>query len=200
MLYPSWSLLLCAGGGGATPLGTYLLSLCPGKREAHPRETSTPPANASEHDTPLLCQARDNPDMSKHDKGYGVKASDRLLSQNTRHILGQTNRHTAVIKPRDTCCVKARDTCGVKPTDTLLCQSTGRMLCQSKRHAAVSNHETHFAIKPRCRCCDAHGRRQTLLLCHSTVHQTVRALPSIEHSIHSWTQYPYPGRREVRPR
>ena len=60
-------------------------------------------------------------------------------------------------------------------------QSTGHMLCQSKRHTAVLNHETHYCIKARRRCCDAHGRRQTLLLCHSTTHQTVRALPSIEH-------------------
>ena len=34
--------------------------------------------------------------------------------------------------------------------------------------------------------------RQTLLLCHSTTHQTVRAFPSIEHSIHPRTQYPSP--------
>ena len=90
-----------------------------------------PLANTSEHDTPLLCQARDNPAVSKHDKGYCVKARDRLLSQSTRHMQGQTNRHTAVIKV------------------------------------------------------------QTLLP-HSTTHQSVRALPSIKHSVHPQIQCPPP--------
>ena len=126
--------------GGATPPGIYLTSLCPGRREVRPRQNkiNTPLANTSEHDTPLLCQARDNPAVSKHDKGCCVKARDRLPSQSTRHMLGQTNRHSAVIKARDTCCVKAK-------------------------YTVVSNHETHYyCIKARRRCCDAHGRRQTL--------------------------------------
>ena len=66
--------------------------------------------------------------MSKHDKGYCVKARDRLLSQSTRHLLGQTNRHTAVIEARDTCCVKARDT----------------LLCQTTRHATVVVVDSHI--------------------------------------------------------
>ena len=137
MLYSSWPLLFCGGGGGQL-LREYISLCCVlGGGRFVPAKTSTPLANTSEHDTPLLCQARDNPAVSKHDKGYCVKARDRLLSQSTRHMLGQTNRHSAVIKARDTCCVKAK-------------------------YTAVSNHETHYCIKARCRCCDAHGRRQTL--------------------------------------
>ena len=103
-----------------------------------PAKTSMPLANTSKHDTPLLCQARDNPAVSKHDKGYCVKTRDILLSKNTRHMLGQTNRHTAVIKARDTCCVKARDT----------------LLCQTTRHTTVSKHDagavTHTAAVKHC--------------------------------------------------
>ena len=137
-----------------------------------PAKTSTSLANTSKHDTPLLCQARDNSAMSKHDKGYCVKARDILLSQSTTHILGQTNRR---------CCD----------------QSTGHMLYQSKRHTTVSNHETHYCIKALRRCCETHDRRQTLLLCHSITHQTVRALPSIEHRIHPRTQYPSPEKKAL---
>ena len=89
-----------------------------------PAKTSTPLANTSEHNTPLLCQEGDNPAVSKHDKGYCVKARDRLLSQGTRLMLGQTKRHTAVIKARGTCCVKARHT----------------LLCHTTRHTSVSKH------------------------------------------------------------
>ena len=132
-----------------------------------------PLANTSEHDTPLLCQARDNPALSKHDKVYCVKARDRVLSQSKGQSAESKHETHTGSNQQKHCCD----------------QSTGHMLCQSKRQTAVSNHETHYCIKARRRCCDAHGRRQTLLLCHSTTHQTVRALPSIEHSIHPRTQY-----------
>ena len=127
-----------------------------------PAKTSTPLVNTSEHDTPLLCQARDNPAVSKHDKYYCTKAVDILLSQSTRLMLGQTTH----------CCD----------------QSTGHMLCHNKRHTTVLNYETRYCIKAKHRCCDAHGR----LLCHSTTHQTVRALPSIEHRTYPRTQHPSP--------
>ena len=111
-------------GGGRQLLREYISLRCAlGGGRFVPAKTSTPLANTSEHDTPLLCQARDNPAVSKHDKGYYVKARDRLLSQSTRHMLGQTNRHTAVIKARETCCIKARDT----------------LLCQTTRHTTVSS-------------------------------------------------------------
>ena len=76
--------------------------------------------------------------MSKHDKGYCVKASDRLLSQ--------TNRHTAVIKARDTYAVSKHEThCCVKPRDTLLYQSTTQVLWRTRppsNTAALSQHNT----------------------------------------------------------
>ena len=129
---------LRGGGGRATPPGIYLTSLFSGRREVCRAKPSTPLANTSEHDTPLLCQARDNPAVSEHDKCYRVKARDRLLSQSTRYMLGQTNRHTALIKARDTCCVNARDT----------------LLCQTTRHTTVSKHEacalTHTAAVKHC--------------------------------------------------
>ena len=130
-------------------------------------KTSTPLANTLEHDTPLLCQARDNPAVSMHNKGYCVKARDRLLSQqSTRHMLSQTNRHTAVIKVRDTCCVgympsqtirhtaviKVRDTCCVKARDTVLCQTTRRTTVSkydagSATHTAAANHCCSFTAQ-----------------------------------------------------
>ena len=126
-------------GRGGQLLREYIsLRFSLGGGRSVPAKTSTPLANTSEHDTPLLCQARDNPAVSKHDKGYCVKAKDRLLSQSTRHLLGQTNRHTAVIKARNTCCVKARDT----------------LLCQTTRHTTVSKHDagavTHTAAGKHC--------------------------------------------------
>ena len=150
MLYSSWSLLLCGGGCGATPPGIYLTtSLCPGRREVRPAKTRTPLTNAAERDTPLLCQARDNPAVSKHDKGYCVKARDRLLSQSTRHTLGQTNRHFAVIKVRDTCWVKARN--------TLLCQATRRTTV-SKHFAGAVTHTA--AVKHCCAVTAQHTKPQ----------------------------------------
>ena len=126
-------------GGGGQLLREYISLLCAlGGGRSVPAKTSTSLANTSEHDTPLLCQARDNPAVSKHDKGNCVKARDRLLSQSTRHMLGQTDRHAAVIKARDTCCVKARDT----------------LLCQTTRHTTVSKHDagavTHTAAVKHC--------------------------------------------------
>ena len=116
--------LRCAlGGGRANPLKPARLS---------------PLENTSKYDTPLLCQARDSPAVSKHDKGYCVKTRNRLLSQSTWHMRGQTNRHNAVIKARDTCCVKARVT----------------LLCQTTRYTTVSNHDagavTHTAAVKYC--------------------------------------------------
>ena len=150
--------------GGRQHLREYISLRCAlGGGRSVPAKTGSPLANTSEHDTPLLYQARDNPAVSKHNKGYCVKERDILLSQSTRGLNQQTH-----------CCD----------------QNTKYILCQSKRHTtttAVSNHETHYCIKARRRCCDAHGRRQT---CHSTTHQTVRALPSIEHCIYPRTQYP----------
>ena len=127
-----------AGGGGQL-LREYISLRCAleGGRSV-PAKTNTPLANTSEHDTPLLCQARDNPAASKHYESYCVKARDRLLSQSTRHMPGQTNRHTAVIKARDTCCVKASDA----------------LLCQTTKHTIVSKHDagavTHTAAVKHC--------------------------------------------------
>ena len=137
MLYSSWSLFLSTGGG--QPLRKYIALLCTlGGGRSVPANTSTLLANTSEHDTRLLCQARNYPAVSNHDKVYCVKERDRLLSQSTRRVLGQTNRPTAVIKARDTCCVKARDT----------------LLCQTTRHTTVSKHDagavTHMAAVKRC--------------------------------------------------
>ena len=155
MLYSSWSLLLCGGGGGATPAGMYLTSLCPlGGGRSVPAKTSTPLAKTSEHDTPLLYQARQG-----------------LLCQSKGQTAESKYETYAWSNQQTHCCD----------------QSTGHMLCQSKRHTAVSNHERHYCIKARRRCYDAHDCRQTLLLCHSTTHQIVRALPSIEHRIHPRT-------------
>ena len=138
VLYSSWSLLLCGQGGGGGQLLISLRCALGGGRSV-PAKTITPLANTLEHDTPLLCQAGDNPAVYKHDKGYCVKAMDRLLSQSTRHMLSQTNRHTAVIKARGTCCVRASDT----------------LLCQTTRHTTVSKHDagavTHTAaVKHYC--------------------------------------------------
>ena len=124
------------GGGRGQLLREYISLRCAlGGGRSGPAKSSTPLANTSEHDTPLLCQP---PAVPKHDKGYCVKARDRLLSQSTRHMLGQTNRHTAVIKARDTCCVKARDT----------------LLCQTTRHTTVSKHDvgavTHTVAVKHC--------------------------------------------------
>ena len=150
-------------GVGWQLLQEYISLRCAlGGGRSVPAKASTPLANTSEHDTPLLCQARVNPVVSKHDKCYYVKASDGLLSQCTRHMLSQTNRQTAVIKARAHAVSRQETHCYVKP-------------------------QTNFYIKARRRCCDAHGRRQTLLLCHSTTHPTVRAIPSIEHRIHPRT-------------
>ena len=137
MLYIPWSLLLCGKGRGL--LQEYISLRCTlGGGSFVPAKTSPPLANTSEHDTPMLCQARINLVVFKHDKGYCVKARNRLLSQGTRHMLGQTNRHTAVIKARDTCCVKARDT----------------LLSQTTRHTTVSKHDagavTHTAAVKHC--------------------------------------------------
>ena len=113
-------------GRGGELLREYSSHRCAlGGRRSVLAKPSTPLANTPEHDATLLCQARDNPAVSKHDKGYCVKAMGRLLSQSTRHMLGQTNRHTAVIKALDTCCVKARNT----------------LPCQTTRHNSVSKHE-----------------------------------------------------------
>ena len=143
---------------GGQLLREYISLRCAlGGGRSVPAKTSTPLVNTSEHDYTLLCQARDNPAVSKHDKDYCFKARDRLLCPSTTK---------ATVPKQETHCCD---------------QSTGHVLCQGKRHTAVSNHETHYCIKARRRCCDAHGRRQTLLLFHSTTHQTVRALPSIEH-------------------
>ena len=49
-------------------------------------------------------------------------------------------------------------------------------------------------IKARRRCCDAHGRRQTLLLCHITTHQTVRDAAVSKHETKSVTQQRGHGR------
>ena len=49
-------------------------------------------------------------------------------------------------------------------------------------------------IKARRRCCDAHGRRQTLLLCHITAHQTVRDAAASKHETKSVTQQRGHGR------
>ena len=70
-----------------------------------PAKTSKPLANTSEHDTPLLCQARDNPDVSK--KGQIAE------SKHETHAESNQQTHTAVIKARGTCCVKARDTLAI---------------------------------------------------------------------------------------
>ena len=114
-----------------------------------PLKPGTPPANTSEHDTPLLCQARNNPAVSKNDKGYYcVKARDRLLNQSTRHMLGQTNRHAAVIKARDTCCVKARD--------TLLCQTTRHTTAVSKHDAGAVTYTA--AVKHCCTVAAKHTK------------------------------------------
>ena len=159
--------------GGGQLLQEYISLRCAlGGGRSVPAKASTPLANTSEHNTPLLCQARDNPAMSKHDKCYCVKARDRLPSQSTRHMRGQTNRHTAVSNHGTHAVSKQETHCCVKP-------------------------QTHFHIKARRRYCDAHGRRQTLLLCHSTTHTTVRAIPSIERRIHPRPHYPSPEKNAL---
>ena len=68
-------------GGGGQLLREYISLRCAlGGGRSVPAKTSTPLANTLEHDTPLLCQARDNPAVPKHEKGYCIKARDRLLS------------------------------------------------------------------------------------------------------------------------
>ena len=115
--------------GGPSPLKSARLSRTP---------QNTIHRCCVKHETALLCQARDSPAVSKRDKGYCVKAKDRLLSQSTRHMPGQNNRHTAVIKARDTCYVKARDA----------------LLFQTMRHTTVSKHDagavTHTTAVKHC--------------------------------------------------
>ena len=135
------------GGRGQLVREHISLRCALGGGRSVPAKTSTPLANTIEHDTPMVCQARDNPAVSKHDKSYCVKARDRLLSQSTGHMLGQTNRHTAVIKAQDTCCVEARDT----------------LMCQTTRHTTVSKHDggavTHTAaVKHRCSVTAQHAQ------------------------------------------
>ena len=129
------------GGGWGQLLREYISLHCAlGSGRSVRAKSSTPLANTSEHNTSLLCQVRDNSAVSKHEKGYCVKARDSLLSQSTRHKLGQTSRHTAVIKARDACCVKARHT----------------LLYQTTRHTktTVSKHDagtvTHTAAAKHC--------------------------------------------------
>ena len=116
------------GGGGNFSRKNISLRCALGDGRSVPAKTSTPLANTSEHDTPLLCQARDNPAVSKHVKGYCVKAGDKLLSRGSRHMLGQTNRHTAVSNHGTHAVSKQETHCYVKPRDTLLYQSTTQML------------------------------------------------------------------------
>ena len=129
----------CFAGRGGQLLREYMSLRCAlGGGRSVPAKTSTPLPNTSEHDTLLLCQARDYPAVHKHDKGYCVKARDILLSQSTRQMLGQTNRHTAVIKARDTCYDKAGDA----------------LLCQTTSHITVPKHDagavTHTAAVKHC--------------------------------------------------
>ena len=57
------------GGGGGQLLRQYISLRCDlGGGRSVPAKTSTPLANTSEHDTPLLCQARDNPAVSSTTK------------------------------------------------------------------------------------------------------------------------------------
>ena len=109
--------------------------------------------------------------MSSTRQSCFVQARQSLLCQSKGQTAGSNHETRAGSNQQTHCCD----------------QSTRHMLCQSKIHTAVSNHETHHSIKARRRWCDAHGRRQTLLLCHRTIHQTVRALPSIGHSLHPRT-------------
>ena len=144
--------------------------------------------------------------------GRSVPAKTRHASR--KHL--RTRYAAAVSSTKQPCCVQERqrlllcqskgqtaeskyETHAGSNQQTRCCdQSTGHMLCQSKRHTAVSNHETHYCcIKARRRCCDVHGRRQTLLHCRSKTHQTIRALPSIEHRIHPRTQYPSPEKNDL---
>ena len=161
---------LRAGEGGNSSGNTvYLTSLCPGRREVSPR--------LNQHASRKHFRTRYSAAVSSARQPCCVQARQRLLRQSKGQTAESKHETHAGSNQQTHCCD----------------QSTGHMLCQSKRHTTVSNHETHYYyIKARRRCCDAHGRRQTLLLCHSTTHQTVRALPSIEHSIHPRTQYPSP--------
>ena len=159
---------LRGGGGNSSGNTVYLTSLCPGRREVRPR--------LNQHASREHLRTRYTADVSSTRQPCCVQARQRLLCQSKGQTAESKHETHAGSNQQTYCCD----------------QSTGHMLCQSKRHTAVSNHETHYCIKARRRCCDAHGRRQTLLLCHSTTHQTVRALPSIEHSIHPRTQYPSP--------
>ena len=162
MLYIPWSLLLC-GEGGRNPPEINLTSLCPGRREVRPR--------SDQHAYREYLGTRYTAAVSSTRQPCCVQAQQRLLRQSKEHTAESRHATHPGSNQQTHCCD----------------QSTAHMLCQTMRHFAVSTHETHYCIKTRRRCCDAHGRRQTLLLCHSTTRQTVRALPSIEHSIHPRT-------------
>ena len=92
----------------------------------------------SEHETDTVI---------KHDKGYCVKARDRLLSQSTRHIHAGSNQQThccdqsagtaAVSKHETGTAIKHHKGYCVKARDRLPSQRTRHMLGQTNRHTAV---------------------------------------------------------------